>query len=158
MQLLRRRRWPRGDWFALGEAFVVLVIVRLSLAAMNFKRIERIVVSLVRRLAPVPTDGSPEEDARLGRAVRRAALLVPGAKCLAQATAAMLLSARYNRRSRMTIGVKLGAEEAFGAHAWLETPHGIPVGGAEAAQFAPLLSVDPYAPSQQWSAPIAEPR
>jgi hypothetical protein len=45
----------------------------------------------------------------------------------------------------MTIGVKMGASEAFGAHAWLETPHGIPVGGDEAAQFAPLMTVDPYA-------------
>ena len=60
-------------------------------------------------------------------------------------TAAMVVSARHNRRSRMTIGVKLGASEEFGAHAWLETPHGTPVGGDEAAQFAPLLSVDPYA-------------
>jgi hypothetical protein len=79
--------------------------------------------------------------------VRRAAVLVPGAKCLAQATAAMVISARHNHRSRMTIGVKLGATEAteaFGAHAWLETPHGIPVGGAEAAQFAPLMTVDPF--------------
>ena len=148
MQLFRRRRWPRGDWLALGEAFIVLAIVRLSLATMHFKRIERLATGLVRRLAPTPADGTPEDDARLGRAVRRAALLVPGAKCLAQATAAMILSARHNRRSRMTIGVKLGASEAFGAHAWLETPHGIPVGGDEAAQFAPLLSVDPYAPAQ----------
>ena len=155
MWIFRRRRWPRGDWFALGEAFVVLGIVRLSLATMNFKRIERIVVALVRRLAPTPVDGTAEDDARLGRAVRRAAVLVPGAKCLAQATAAMLLSARYNRRSRMTIGVKLGASEAFGAHAWLETPHGITVGGAEAAQFAPLLSVDPYASASRPSAGVA---
>ena len=139
MQLFRRRRWPREEWFALGEAFVVLALVRLSLATMNFKRIERLTVGLVRRLAPRPVDGTPEDDARLGRAVRR------GAKCLAQATAAMVVSARHNRRSRMTIGVTLGASEAFGAHAWLETPHGIPVGGEEAAQFAPLLSVDPYA-------------
>ena len=145
MQLFRRRRWPREEWLALGEAFVVLAVVRLSLATMNFKRIERIVVSLVRRLAPAPVAGTPEDDVRLGRAVRRAALLVPGAKCLAQATAAMVVSARHNRRSKMTIGVTLGASEAFGAHAWLETPHGIPVGGEEAAQFAPLLSVDPYA-------------
>ena len=57
----------------------------------------------------------------------------------------MIITARRGRRSRMTIGVKLGASEAFGAHAWLETPHGLPVGGAEAAEFAPLLSVDPYA-------------
>ena len=145
MRLFRRRRWPRGDWIALAEAFAVLALVRLSLATMNFKRIERVVVALVRRLAPAPADGTSEDDARLGRAVRRAALFVPGAKCLAQATAAMLLSARHNRRSRMIIGVKLGASEAFGAHAWLETPHGVPVGGAEAAEFAPLLSVDPYA-------------
>ena len=151
MRVFRRRRWPRAEWFALAEAFVVLALVRLSLATMNFKRIERLTVALVRRLAPTPADGTPEDDARLGRAVRRAAVLVPGAKCLAQATAAMVISARHNRRSRMTIGVKLGATEAteaaeaFGAHAWLETPHGIPVGGAEAAQFAPLLTVDPYA-------------
>ena len=144
MRVFRRRRWPRDEYVALAEAFVVLALVRLSLATMNFKRIERITVSLVRRLAPTPSDGTPEEDARLGRAVRRAALLVPGAKCLAQATAAMLVSARHNRRSRMTIGVKLGSAEAFGAHAWLETAHGIPVGGDEAAQFAPLMTVDPY--------------
>jgi hypothetical protein len=145
MQLFRRRRWPRDEWFALGEAFVVLAIVRLSLATMNFKRIERLATRLVRRLAPHPTDGTPEDDARLGRAIRRAAVHVPGALCLARATAAMVVSARHNRRSRMTIGVKLGASEEFGAHAWLETPHGTPVGGDEAAQFAPLLSVDPYA-------------
>ena len=152
MQIFRRRRWPRADWFALGEAFVVLAIVRLSLAVMNFKRIERIVVWLVRRLAPAPVTGTPQDDARLGRAVRRAALLVPGAKCLAQATAAMLISARHDRRSRMIIGVKLGASEEFGAHAWLETPHGTPVGGDEAAQFAPLMAVDPYAPIARMSA------
>ena len=145
MRVFRRRRWPRAEWFALAEAFLVLALVRLSLATMNFKRIERLTVALVRRLAPSPVDGTPEDDARLGRAVTRAAMLVPGAKCLAQATAAMLLSARQNRRSRMTIGVKLGETEAFGAHAWLETPHGIPVGGEEAAQFAPLITVDPYA-------------
>ena len=145
MRVFRRRRWPRAEWFALAEAFVVLALVRLSLATMNFKLIERLTVALVRRLAPSPVDGTPEDDARLGRAVTRAAMLVPGAKCLAQATAAMVLSARHNRRSRMTIGVKLGETEAFGAHAWLETPHGIPVGGEEAAQFAPLMTVDPYA-------------
>ena len=76
-------------------------------------------------------------------AAPRCSCPVPGAS--AQATAAMVVSARHNRRSRMTIGVKLGASEAFGAHAWLETPHGIPVGGEEAAQFAPLMTVDPYA-------------
>ena len=145
MQLFRRRRWPRGDWFALGEAFVVLAAVRLSLAILNFKRVERLAVGLVRRLAPSPAAGTPDDDARLGRAVRRAALLVPGAKCLAQATAGMILSARGGRRSLMTIGVKLGASESFGAHAWLETAHGIPVGGAEAAEFSPLMTIDPYA-------------
>jgi len=145
MQLFRRRRWPREEWLALGEAFVVLALVRLSLATMNFRRIERFTVRLVRRWAPSPLDGTPDDDARLGRAVRRAAVLVPGAKCLAQATAAMVVAARHNRRSKMTIGVKLGESEAFGAHAWLETPHGIPVGGDEAAQFDPLLTVDPYA-------------
>lgn len=142
---LRRRRWPRGDWTALAEAFLVLALVRIALALAHFKRIERIAVSTVRRLAPVPADPTPEDDARLGRAIRRAAMLVPGARCLAQATAGMIVAARRGHRSRMTIGVKLGASEAFGAHAWLETPNGVPVGGEEAVGFAPLMTVDPYA-------------
>jgi hypothetical protein len=99
---------------------------------------------VVRRLAPAPSSGTPDDDAQLGRAVRRAAMLVPGARCLAQATAAMIINARRGRKARMTIGVKLGATEEFGAHAWLETAHGIPVGGEEAAEFAPLMTVDPY--------------
>jgi hypothetical protein len=146
MQLFRRRHWPRRDWLAFGEALVVLALVRIALATFNFKRVERLAVRLVRWLAPSPSGGTPDDDARLGRAIRRAALLVPGARCLAQATAAMIITARRGRRSRMTIGVKFGASEEFGAHAWLETPFGIPVGGAEAAQFSPLMTVDPYAP------------
>ena len=144
MPRLRIPRWPKTDWLAFGEALVVLTLVRIALALMNFKRIQRISVALVRRLAPSPDNGTPETDAKLSRAVRRAAIFVPGAKCLAQATAAMIVTARRGLRSRMTIGVKLGSLEAFGAHAWLETPSGIPVGGDEAAQFAPLMTVDPY--------------
>jgi hypothetical protein len=111
---------------------------------MNWKRVQRLTVGVVRRLAPAPSGGTPDDDAQLGRAVRRAAMLVPGARCLAQATAAMIINARRGRKARMTIGVKLGATEEFGAHAWLETAHGIPVGGEEAAEFAPLMTVDPY--------------
>ena len=144
MPIFARRRWPKGDWLAFAEALVVLWAVRIGLALMSFDRIRRISAILVRRLAPSPDNGTPETDAKLGRAVRRAARFVPGAKCLAQAIAAMLITARRGLRSRMTIGVKLGSLEEFGAHAWLETPSGVPVGGAEAAEFAPLMTVDPY--------------
>ena len=142
--MIRIPKWPKTDWLAFGEALVLLILVRIALAVMNFKRIQRISVALVRRLAPSPDDGTPETDAKMARAIRRAARLVPGAKCLAQATAAMIMTARRGLRSRMTIGVKLGSFEAFGAHAWLETPSGVPVGGAEAAEFAPLMTIDPY--------------
>lgn len=145
MKLFRRRGWPISEWLALGEAFAVLVFVRISLAMMSFKRVERMTVGMARRLAPAPRTATPDEDAQLGRAVTRAAMLVPGARCLAQATAGLIVSARHGRRARMTIGVKLGAKEAFGAHAWLETANGIPVGGSEARQFAPLMTIDPYA-------------
>ena len=144
MQIFRRRRWPKGDWIAFAEALVVLAAVRVALAVSSWKHIQRATVAIVRRLAPYPDNGTPEADAKLGRAIRRAAIFVPGAKCLAQATAAMLITARRGFRSRMTIGVKLGSLEAFGAHAWLETPNGVPVGGAEAVEFAPLMTIDPY--------------
>jgi hypothetical protein len=144
MNPFRRRGWPASEWIALGEAFVVLAAVRIALALMEWKRVERLAGAVVRRLAPAPGISTLAEDARLGRAMHRAALLVPGAKCLAQATAGMIVAARRGHRSRMTIGVKLGSREPFGAHAWLETANGIPVGGAEAVGFAPLMTIDPY--------------
>lgn len=123
---------------------MVLAVVRLLLALMTWKYVERLASGTSRRLAPAPVTGTVEDDARLGRAVRRAARLVPGARCLAQATAGMIVAARRGHRSRMRIGVMLGSREAFGAHAWLETAHGVPIGGEEAAGFAPLMTIDPY--------------
>src|SRR5258705_12660540 len=98
MQLFRRRRWPHGDWFALGEAFLVLAAVRLSLATMNFKRVERLTVAVVRPLAPRPSHGTPEDDARPRRAVRPAAPLRPRREWLAAATAAAIVSASRGPR------------------------------------------------------------
>src|SRR3982751_1910103 len=101
MRIFRRPRWPRGDWLAFTEALVGLWAVRIGLVFMSFDRIRRISSLLVRRLAPSPDDGTPETDAKLARAIRRAAKFVPGAKCLAQAIAAMLITARRGLRSGM---------------------------------------------------------
>jgi HAMP domain-containing protein len=128
----------------LAEAWVVLGLMRLALAVLSWRRVERGSIALVRAMAPGSSIGTVEDDARLGRAVRRAAVMVPGARCLAQATAGMILAARHGRRARVTIGVMLGAVERFGAHAWLETAHGVPIGGEEAAAFAPLMTIDPF--------------
>lgn len=101
---------------------------------------------LARVLAPHPATGGLEEDQAITRAMVRALRVHRRALCLPQALVGLLLAARRNVRARVRIGVRAGASEQFGAHAWLETGGGVPIGGAEAAQYAPLLTLDPFAP------------
>ena len=101
---------------------------------------------LARVLASQPATGRLEDDQAIIRAMVRARRVHRRALCLPQALAGLLLAARRNVRARVHIGVRAGASEQFGAHAWLETERGVPIGGAEAAQYAPLLTLDPYSP------------
>ena len=83
-------------------------------------------------------------DACIARAVRRAARVVRGSRCLSLAMAGLLFAARRGLQSRVQIGVRVTEDEPFGAHAWLETACGTPIGGREAAAYAPLTSLDPF--------------
>ena len=96
-------------------------------------------------MAPNALDATIESDATVARAIRRGARVVRGSACLPLAIAGMLMAARHGRRSRVRIGVRAGTSEPFGAHAWLETECGTPIGGAEASAYAPLTALDPFA-------------
>lgn len=84
----------------------------------------------------------------IGRAVERAATVVPGATCLVQALAAEWLIRRAAGEAVVRIGV---AREGGGlaAHAWVESAGEIVLGGAEAARYAALEG--PGAPGPQGS-------
>jgi hypothetical protein len=145
---VRVPRWPAADWLALAEATVVLAAMRLALALLPFGAVRDGAVRLARLLA---RDGSAaaSADVAVARAVRRAVRLVRGSRCLPQALAGFVLLARRDRPSRVRIGVRREIGEPFGAHAWLETAAGIPIGGEEAGDFRVLLDVN--------TAEVAEP-
>lgn len=71
-----------------------------------------------RGLATAPRD--EESVARLVRATERAAVVVPGTLCLAQALVARVLLARRGVAAELRLGVARDEVRGFIAHAWLE--------------------------------------
>ena len=67
----------------------------------------------------------------LAALVRRVSRRVPKATCLTQALSLQYLLARRRRHSKLRIGVGRQQGGVFRAHAWLETDHGIVIGGGE---------------------------
>lgn len=141
---MRRAGWERGDAAELLAATTALIAVRLGLALLPLRTVQRAVIAVARSGAP-SADGSSAGDASIERSVRRAARLVPGSKCLPMAFAGLVLTGRRGHRARVQIGVRRQPDEPFGAHAWLETPRGVTIGGDEASNYAPLLTIDPFA-------------
>ena len=75
---------------------------------------------------------------RIAWAVQAAARLIPGASCLTQALAARRLMASAGYPCRLRIGVGLGPEGCFRAHAWLEGEGRVLLGGRNLQSYTPL--------------------
>jgi transglutaminase superfamily protein len=95
--------------------------------------------ALERLRAPGSRTASPEEIARLARAVRRTLRLLPtDTRCLSQSLVLTALLARRGIPSTLVIGVSPG--ESFGAHAWVEN-HGVPLSPPFEAEFQRLVEL-----------------
>jgi hypothetical protein len=95
--------------------------------------------ALERLRAPGSRAASPEEIARLGRAVRRTLRLLPtDTRCLSQSLVLTALLARRGIPSTLVIGVSPG--ESFGAHAWVEN-QGVPLSPPFEAEFQRLVEL-----------------
>jgi hypothetical protein len=147
-----RERSGRGDAVAFGEAVLTLAALRIALAVLPFRIVHRVVLRLARAVWGRDEPTVPRDPTLVARAVLRGARVVRGSRCLARALAGLLLSARRGEPARVCIGVRKDVREPFGAHAWLETPSGVTIGGEEARDFAPLLVLDPFGVGQ--SSPI----
>ena len=79
-----------------------------------------------RTLSPSSRHRSPARIAphAIGRAVSRAARVIPGSRCLAQAIAAQLLLRLAGQRSYVRIGVAKPVNGVLRAHAWVTLPDG----------------------------------
>ena len=75
-------------------------------------------------------------------ALTRGAHFVPAATCLTQALSMQVLLGRAGYPSRLYLGVKKNAKNAFEAHAWVECGDCIVIGGDSSADWTPLTAWD----------------
>ena len=110
------------DWrerLLLVEALVVVVMVRLGLWLLPFRRLRNLVSEIGQRSVRSHNAMVMSID-RIAWCVRAASQCVPGATCLTQALSGQVLLARRGYPTRLQIGVSKKSREELEAHAWLE--------------------------------------
>jgi len=123
-------RLPAADRALLVRAAASLLGVRLAMAVMPFRRVERLVGltwAVDETRAPVPRE-------RLVWAVTVASRLVPSARCLAQALVLKGLLERHGYPACLRMGFARDEGDTVSGHAWVECQGQVVLGGG------PLLS------------------
>jgi hypothetical protein len=132
-------RYSRPTQILLLRAFLIVVRVRIALAASSFNQ--------VASWRPTRVAKSSHTPHQIARAVERVSRLVPGATCLTQAAAGHYLLARYGHPSHIRVGVKPEEGTRFSAHAWLLSGEAVVLGGEAGAlsEYSVLTDLDPFA-------------
>ena len=123
---------PLADQRLLVFAALLHVLVALAVRVLPFGLVQR---ALGRVAAMGPGGPWIDDDARVVRAVRTVASLLPGATCLTEALVAQCLLARQSSKTTLCFGVSrvTPAERPFAAHAWLERRGAIVIGASAIA-------------------------
>lgn len=115
-------RMPLADKAALLPAWLLLLFAAAALRLVRFKHLAPLLGRSLGAVACVPlADDRAEARAKfVKRAIRRAARVMPlRSDCLPQALAGALLCRVLGVPTTAHLGVQLGADPAFLAHAWL---------------------------------------
>jgi hypothetical protein len=134
-RLKRFSHLSRQERTLVFHAVLALLAVRLSLAWLSLRTLQRLAVSIPWR------SGEALSAHRIVWAVRSAARFVPRSTCLVQALAAQALLTRHGYRPRLTIGVTKNECEPFGAHAWVTCEDEVVIGGPETGNYTALLNL-----------------
>jgi hypothetical protein len=122
----------------LAQAFAMLVLVRLGLWTIQFRRLQQMIERLGMRQIVRP-GGLRFSAVQLSGAVGIAGDYVPGATCLTRALVASALLNREGYPAALRLGVARGIGGKFMAHAWVECDGKVLVGRIdEFEQYAPL--------------------
>jgi hypothetical protein len=146
--LAKFRRRPSLDRRLLLSAAALHLFVAIGVRVLPFAWVRR---ALDRLAAFRSAPGADDINARVVRAVRTVASLLPGANCLTDALVARCLLARHQCEATLCFGVSRirPADRPFDAHAWIE--HG---GSSLIGQRA--TAYDPFRhPSRCASSPSA---
>jgi hypothetical protein len=136
-RLVKYFRKPAADRRMLVQAAVLYAVVAVAVRVMPFARARRLVDRLAA-MAPRPRDAG-DVDARIVRAVRTIAALLPGEHCLIEALVAQCLFSRHRCETTLCFGISRSRpdDRPFDAHAWLERG-GTGLVGARAIAYDPL--------------------
>jgi hypothetical protein len=130
---------PGAERRMLLNALPVLALVRLALWTVPTRPLLQYVLG--RAAQPDPRSTAPDPRA-VGRAVERAARVIPRATCLPQALTALLLLARHGHSGVLRVGVKRGRHGELLAHAWVECTGRTVIGGHGVRQYAVLPELE----------------
>lgn len=110
-------------WTLYLHALCVIIVVRLSLTFLGYKRLEKFL--------PPPTPRKPSRFTpwQIAWSVRRTAIYIPFASCLTQAISLQYLLGRRGEPSCMYVGVAPTEGGRFAAHAWLMWDDQVIIGG-----------------------------
>ena len=113
LQRLRHRRI--GDFVALSEALLLLVVVRIGLRTTSYPRLR----AWLDRMAGVRSR-TPASVVDVTWAVAAAARRMIGTTCLAEALAVYTMLRRRGHEPLLRVGVRQGDHSLLEAHAWVE--------------------------------------
>jgi hypothetical protein len=133
------------------KAFVLLVIVRLALWLLPFRRMWGLLVHLNETCGRLP-EANVDTMERVVWTVEIASRYVPKATCLTQALAVQLLLGCYGCQSQLCIGVSKNTSGQIDAHAWVESQGRVVLGDwIDLACYSalPVLSTSP-SDSMRW--------
>jgi hypothetical protein len=128
MSVVRRAlALPRSEQRDAARALGWLVLAHVALRVLPYRTVRRLAgrVRATPRRSALTADGC-------AAATARAAILFPGARCLARALAAECQLRRAGHLPRLHLGVGFDEAKTFLAHAWLESDGVIVTGGGEA--------------------------
>jgi hypothetical protein len=134
-------RLAPADWRMLLMAAPLVVVVRLMLWLLPFRRVRQVVTATADRLLDRQAKRNraaqiaPE---RIAWAVAVVSSYIPAASCLTRALAAEILLAWHGYESQLRIGVAKSEAGQLEAHAWLEHAGQTVIGGAISARYVPL--------------------
>jgi hypothetical protein len=130
-----------------AEAAVALLIARVALRVVPFKRLAKLGGTLERDIkTPVPHPATDPIAIRVGCAINGAAMRLPWeSSCLVRALAARFMLARRGIASTLILGVTT-RHGALESHAWITAAGGALCGGSEAAGYHAIAAFRSDAP------------
>ena len=136
-RLAKLVRLSASDRWLLGRACVLVLLVRIGLWVLPFRRVQRLTDRLMRGAC----SRSLTSTERVAWAVRTTSRYIPKASCLTQAMAAQVMLARRGISNELRIGVAKTEEGKLEAHAWVESDGNVVIGGLpDLARYTPLAA------------------